>query len=34
MAKVRNDLNIEYTFGNTNTQRQKNEISVSMKSKF
>ena len=31
MTKVENDLNIYYTVGNTNTQRQENEIAAIMK---
>ena len=31
MAKVENDLDIYYAVGNTNTQRQENEIAAIMK---
>ncbi len=31
MAKLENDLDIYYAVGNTNTQRQENEISTIMK---
>jgi len=31
MAKVENDLDIYYAVGNTNTQRQENEITAIMK---
>ena len=31
MAKVENDLDIYYAVGNTNTQRQENEISAIIK---
>ncbi len=31
MAKVQNDLDIYYAVGNTNTQRQENELAAIMK---
>ena len=31
MAKVENDLDIFYAVGNTNTQRQENELGATMK---
>ena len=31
MAKVENDLDIYYAVGNTNTQRQENELAAIMK---
>ena len=31
MAKVENDLDIYYALGNTNTQRQENELAAIMK---
>ena len=31
MAKVQNDLDIYYSVGNTNTQRQENELAAIMK---
>ena len=34
MAKLENDLDIYYAVGNTNTQRQENEITAIMKKHF
>ena len=31
MAKIENEIDIYYTIGNTNTQRQENELAVVMK---
>ena len=34
MTKVENDLDIYYAVGNTNTQRQENEIKAIMKKRY